>query len=69
MLSGEVAMGSWQQTVVQGVFWTASILMVFLILRRPYLAVRLGSRRLRIQSYFLGALLGPVLILGAGLLS
>jgi arsenical pump membrane protein len=62
-------MGSWQQTAVQGIFWTASILTVLLILRRPYLAVRLGSRHLRMQSYFLGALLGPVLILGAGLLS
>jgi arsenical pump membrane protein len=60
---------SWQQTAVQVIFWTASLLTVLLILRRPYLAVRLGRRHLRMQSFFVGALLGPALILGAGLLS
>jgi len=62
-------MGSWQHAVVQVVFWAASVLTVLLILRRPYLAVRLGGRRLLMQSYFMGALLGPVLLLGTGLLS
>ena len=62
-------METWQQSVVQGVFWAASLLTLMLILRRPYLIIRLGNRHLRMQSYFLGALLGPVLILGFGFLS
>jgi arsenical pump membrane protein len=39
-----------------------------LILRRPYLRVRVRRRRLRIETYFLGALLGPALILVLGLM-
>jgi len=62
-------MEAWQRIAVQGVFWVASALTLLLILRRPYLAVRLRSRRLRVPSYFLGALLGPVLILSFGFLS
>jgi len=61
--------GSWQRIVVQVVFWAASLSTLALILRRPYLAVRLGDRHIRMQSYFLGALLGPVLILAFGFLS
>ncbi len=62
-------MHTWQQRAVQIVFWAATALTLALILRRPYLSVRLGARRLRMQSYFLGALLGPALILGFGFLS
>jgi arsenical pump membrane protein len=40
-----------------------------LILRRPYLRIRIFQRRLRVETYFLGALLGPVLVLALGLLS
>jgi arsenical pump membrane protein len=42
---------------------------VFLTLRRPYLYVRARRRHIRIETYFLGALLGPVLIFAGGLLS
>ncbi|NLG33939.1 MAG: hypothetical protein GX548_01155 [Lentisphaerae bacterium] len=33
---------------------------------RPYLRVRVWRRRLRVETYFLGALPGPALILGPG---
>ncbi len=62
-------MDIWQRTAVQVIFWAATVLTLVLILRRPYLAIRLGGRHIRMQSYFLGALLGPVLILGFGFLS
>lgn len=39
-----------------------------LILRRPYLRIRVWGRHLRLETFFLGALLGPVLILASGLL-
>ncbi|MBN1858278.1 hypothetical protein JW848_03630 [Candidatus Bipolaricaulota bacterium] len=60
---------TWQSVAVQVVFWIASALTVVLILRRPYLTIRLRDRHLRLQSYFLGALLGPLLIVGFGFLS
>lgn len=60
---------AWDRLMVQAAFWTASLLTLGLILRRPYLAIRLGERHIRLQSYVLGSLLGPVLILGFGLLS
>lgn len=62
-------MSTWQSTAVQMVFWAATALTLALILRCPYLAVRLGTRQIRMQSYFIGALLGPVLIVGFGFLS
>lgn len=40
-----------------------------LILRRPFLSIRLGNRQVRLETYFLGALMGPALILAFGLLS
>lgn len=39
-----------------------------LILRRPYLRIRIWDRHLRIETFFLGALLGPALILAGGLI-
>lgn len=42
---------------------------IVLTLRRPYLYLRARRRQLRVETYFLGALLGPVLILAGGLLT
>jgi len=42
---------------------------LWLTLRQPVLRLRVGRRELRIETYFLGALVGPLLILAAGLLS
>lgn len=44
----------------------ATILLTF---RRPYLYLRARRRQVRVETYFLGALLGPVLILAGGLLT
>jgi hypothetical protein len=41
---------------VQASFLTACLLTVVFIFRRPYLYIRLGRRRLRLETYFLGAL-------------
>jgi arsenical pump membrane protein len=57
--------GPWRVLLV---FAVSSACTVGLILRRPYLWVRVRQRRLRIETYFLGALLGPALILALGLL-
>lgn len=42
---------------------------ILLTLRRPYLYLRARRREVRVETYFLGALLGPVLILAGGLLT
>lgn len=53
---------------------TATLIFLFsclatfgLILRRPYLYIRTRKRELRLETYFFGALLGPLLILATGL--
>ena len=56
------------QWLVLLVFGVSCAFTVGLILRRPYLRIRIRRRRLRVETYFLGALLGPVLILSLGLL-
>lgn len=57
--------GRW---IAVGVFLLSSAATVLLILRRPYLRLRLWDRHILIETYFLGALLGPVLIIAAGIL-
>jgi arsenical pump membrane protein len=42
---------------------------IALTLRRPYLYLRARRREVRVETYFLGALLGPALILAGGLLT
>ncbi|MGA1874846.1 MAG: SLC13 family permease [bacterium] len=54
---------------VYGIFIGTCLLTMYLILRRPYLYIRLGRRNLKLESYFLGALLGPLLILIFGVLN
>lgn len=54
---------------VELIFLTSSLLTIYLILRRRHLHVRLGLRNIRIDSYLLGALLGPLLIIVFGILN
>jgi arsenical pump membrane protein len=43
--------------------------MLYLILRKPSFTLHFSSRTIRIDSYFMGALIAPILIAGFGLLS
>jgi arsenical pump membrane protein len=54
---------------VELIFLASSLLTIVLILRRKYLYIRLGMRRIKIDTYFLGALLGPLLIIVFGILN
>ena len=54
---------------VELIFLASSLVTVFLILRRRFLYIRLGLRRVKVDTYFLGALLGPVLIIIFGILT
>lgn len=51
------------------VFLTSCLATIGLTLTRPYLYIRTRKRELRLDTYFLGALLGPILILTGGLLT
>ena len=51
------------------IFLISSLITIFLILRRRFLYIRLGIRKIKIDTYFLGALLGPILILIFGILN
>lgn len=54
---------------VELIFLASSLLTMYLLLRRRFLHLRLGMRNIRIDSYLLGALLGPVLIILFGILN
>lgn len=55
--------------IVEIIFLVSSLLTIYLILRRRYLYVRLGIRKIKIDTYFLGALIGPILIILFGILT
>lgn len=54
---------------VEIIFTISCIVTIYLILRKPYLHIRLGTRKVKMNTYFLGALLGPVLIVILGILN
>ena len=51
------------------IFLASCLATIGLTLTRPYLYIRTRKRELRLDTYFLGALLGPLLILAGGLLT
>lgn len=51
------------------IFLFSIAVMLFLILRRPSFSLRIGTRAFHVDSYFLGALIAPVLIACLGLLT
>ena len=59
----------YEKIAVEIIFIISCVVMIFLIVRRSYLYIRLGSRKIRLDTYFLGALLGPILILIFGFLN
>ncbi|MFH1101899.1 MAG: SLC13 family permease [Methanobacteriota archaeon] len=54
---------------VELIFFFSCACMIYLILRRPFLYIRLGIRRIKLDTYFFGALLGPLLIVAFGILN
>ncbi len=58
-----------EKLAVEFIFLISSLVTIYLILRRRYLYIRLGMRNIKINTYFLGALLGPILIVIFGILN
>jgi arsenical pump membrane protein len=58
----------YEKLAVEIIFLLSCLCMIYLIIRRPFLYIRLGVRNIKLETYFIGALLGPLLILAFGLL-
>ncbi|MDG6218007.1 MAG: ArsB/NhaD family transporter, partial [Candidatus Thermoplasmatota archaeon] len=58
-----------EKIAVEIIFLLSCLSMIYFIIRRPFLYIRLGVRRIRLETYFIGALLGPFLILFFGLMN
>ena len=59
----------YENLLVELIFLISCITTIFLILRKPFLHVRLGNRKIKIDTYFLGVLIGPLLIIIFGVLN
>ena len=59
----------YEKLAVEIIFLLSCFSMIYLIIRRPLFYIRLGVRNIKIETYFIGALLGPVLLVLFGLLN
>jgi len=55
--------------VVELIFIVSIFIMVFLIMRRPFFYIRLSNRKIKLDTYIVGALFAPVLIIIFGFLN
>ena len=58
-----------EKIAVEIIFILSIFVMIFLILRRPFFNIRLLNRKVRFETYVIGALLAPVLIIIFGLIN
>ena len=68
MLDEIIARKCMEKIIVEIIFTVSSAVMIYLILRKPYFYTRLGNRKIRLDTYILGALLGPFLLVVFGIL-
>ncbi|HPB30641.1 MAG TPA: ArsB/NhaD family transporter [Candidatus Sumerlaeota bacterium] len=66
--TGQKFMEQYGKWVVGAAFLFSCVLTVWLILHRPYLFIRTRRRHIRVETYFLGALFGPLIIMAFGAL-
>lgn len=59
----------YEKLAVELIFLLSCFTMVYLIIRRPFFYIRLGVRKIKLETYFIGSLLGPVLLILFGLLN
>ncbi|PNX46776.1 MAG: hypothetical protein BV456_11840, partial [Thermoplasmata archaeon M8B2D] len=58
-----------EKLAVEIIFILSVFIMIFLILRRPFFTIRLLNRRIKINTYIIGAFLAPALIFIFGLIN
>lgn len=54
---------------VELIFIVSMFIMIFLILRKPFFYIRLRNRKIKFDTYIIGALLAPILIIVIGLIN
>lgn len=59
----------YEKIIVLFIFLISLASMIFLLIRRPFLSIRLANRKIRIETYIIGAILAPLLIIMFGLLN
>ncbi|MEM3342121.1 MAG: ArsB/NhaD family transporter [Thermoplasmata archaeon] len=59
----------YRSLIIIGIFLLSCITTLLLIMRRPFLYIRMGARKIKLDTYFFGTMLGPLFILVFGLLS
>ena len=57
------------QLAVEIIFILSTLVMMILILRRPFFTIRLRNRHIKCETYIIGALLSPVLIIIFGFMT
>ena len=58
-----------EKIAVEIIFLFSIVIMIFLILRRPFFTIRLKNRKIKFETYIIGSLLAPVLIILFGLIN
>jgi arsenical pump membrane protein len=58
-----------EKIAVEIIFFISIFIMILLILRRPFFYIRLRNRKVKLDTYIIGALLAPILILIFGLIN
>jgi len=58
-----------EKIFVEIIFILSIFVMIFLILRRPFFYIRLRNRKIKFDTYIIGALLAPILIIIFGLIN
>jgi len=54
---------------VEAIFAVSCAAMIYLVLRKPSVHLSLGPRRIKLDTYYIGALLGPTLLIASGLMN
>ncbi|MFH2112110.1 MAG: SLC13 family permease [Candidatus Bathyarchaeota archaeon] len=54
---------------VEAIFAVSCAAMIYLVLRKPSVHLSLGPRRIKLDTYYIGALLGPTLLIASGLVN
>ncbi len=58
-----------EDIIISIIFMISSALTIIFILKKPILFVRIGNRSLKLETYFFGALISPIVILSLGMLT
>lgn len=59
----------YEKSAVELIFMLSVVLMIYLLVRRPFLTIRLRNRNIKLDTYIIGAFFAPTLIILFGLIN